>query len=339
MPAPLDEGRIKRFQASCRGAFSGPDGQLAFAFPDNSYVLLRFELWSPDGSSQQGEIHSVFHAGPFSDMDGWFHPTSAGWAAIVYDPAQDPPQVLQSFDRSASVLGTSSDFASVSAPDAHGGTVLFARPGSRTGTTGPRSLEWFDGSGNLLRTAQIDDTPSALIVNWSTDHVLAIFVGPYPERTRARWYDGSGVPLTDAFDVAPADRPMASMHLLLDGTIAMSDGATWWGLFRDGVARVDQPPGWLGARPSTRLATIRGGRGYAVVRAADPATFEIVAASGESCGKVTLPPPPDDPSIQRDHPDLPEVGWDGTVFQSWPTGNVAEGGAPCEYRWWPGLLK
>jgi hypothetical protein len=137
------------------------------------------------------------------------------------------------------------------------------------------------------------------------------------------------------------------MHLLVDGGIAVSDGSAWRGIFRDGVARIEPPPGWLAARPGTRLATVRGGRAYAVLPmpggpqggTGDQATFEIVAASGESCGTVTLPAPAAEAGVTRT-PTALDVGQDGTVIQ---TENVGiEGpsfGIHGEFRWWPGLLR
>ena len=139
-----------------------------------------------------------------------------------------------------------------------------------------------------------------------------------------------------------ADATRASLHLLLDGTIALGDGSAWRGIFRDGVAGMDPAPSWLASRPATRLATIRGGRAYAVLPfsgAGDQTAFEIVAASGESCGTVTLPAPAAESGVGRT-PIALDVGQDGTVLQTESlTGDPLGSGIHGEFRWWPGLLR
>jgi hypothetical protein len=185
-----------------------------------------------------------------------------------------------------------------------------------------------------------------LLVAFATDHVLAIVPGPAD--LHARWYDGTGAPLTPWFGAGPAlDPTRATLHLLLDGTAALGDGGAWRGVFRDGVAGMDPAPGWLAARPATRLATIRGGRAYAVLPmpagpqpgATDQTRFEIVTASGESCGTVALPAPPDEAGVTRTATAL-DVGQDGTVVQTEAlTGSRLGNGIHGEFRWWPGLLR
>lgn len=95
-----------------------------------------------------------------------------------------------------------------------------------------------------------------------------------------------------------------------------------------------------------RLATLPGGRGYAVlpyvpVTAVSPpeTSFEIVTATGESCGTFQLPAPADEPGISRT-PALLDVGQDGTLVQAETLSGAALGsGTHCEFRWWPGLLR
>jgi hypothetical protein len=179
---------------------------------------------------------------------------------------------------------------------------MLGRAWDSSGPTGPTRLEWVDGSGSVFRTVTLDESPTMLLIDWGTDHVLAL--EPGTAALRARWYDGAGTPLTPWFDASVPRPQVASMHLLLDGSIAVSDGDAWRGVFRDGVASMDPPPGWLASRPGTRLATIRSGRAYAVIAAPSggepaPTSFEIVTPSGDSCGTVALPAPPDEPGVTR----------------------------------------
>jgi hypothetical protein len=220
-------------------------------------------------------------------------------------------------------------------------------PGGDAATVlGPSKLEWLDPTGIVLRTATLDDDPTMLLVDWNTDHVLTLLPGA--DRLRARWHDGAGAPLTPWFDAGPTIDPRgATMHLLLDGAIALGDGQGWRGIFRDGAAQVDPPPGWLAARPGTRLATVRHGRGYAVLpmrygtnaTTGDATSFELVTASGEGCGRVSLPPPPAEPGVTRTATGL-DVGQDGTVIQVGSrTGPDLGMGMHGDFRWWPALLR
>ncbi len=354
LTATLDAGHILRFDtgthSGCWRATSDPSGQIALGIQGRAFTTeVTFLLYPPDAASQQGSISLLF-PNSVTDIDPWFHSTSDGHAGLVHDP---PPAVgLRSFDHSGAPLATTSDFAVSSAPDAHGGTVMLGRAFSTGGPTpgvhGPTMLEWLDASGGVLRTVTLDDDPTMLLVDWGTDHVLTLLPGA--GGLRARWYDGTGTPLTAWFDAGPPINGVtATMHLLLDGTIALGDGETWRGVFRDGVAAIDPPPGWLAARPRTRLATIRHGRAYAVLpfpgapatSGADQTTFEIVTASGDSCGRVTIPDPPSEPGVTHD-PTALDVGQDGTLFQTEALlgdGAVLGSGIHGDFRWWPALLR
>jgi hypothetical protein len=352
--ATPEAARAKRFDtgthASVWRATSDPAGRIALGILGGSFgTEVTFRIFPPDGSSQQGEI-ALLVENSRTDLDPWFHWTSAGWAGLVHDPP--PPVGLRTFDAAGGTVRTSADYAVSSAPDAHGGTVVLAQPYSGSGTSspsfGPTALEWLDASGNVLRTATLDDAPTMLLVDWNTDHVLAIV----PHGARARWYDGEGKPLTPWFAAGGAvSASDASLHLLLDGSVALSDGQAWRGVFRDAVAAMDPPPGWLAARPGTRLATIRHGRGYAVLpmpnygfaapNGLDQTSFEVVTASGEGCGKVTLPAPPGEAGVTRS-PTALDVGQDGTVLQAETLAGSPEvlgSGIHGEFRWWPALLR
>jgi hypothetical protein len=334
--------------SSCVLGTSSANGQVALGFGTGS--AIRMDLYPPDGSAQQGSL-AFLSPPPNADLDAWLHPTSAGWAGMVHE-ADPPPVKLRSFDGTGQTIATSPDLAYSSAPDPHGGTVLLGQSYASTAATpgpyGPLKLEWIDGSGAVIRTAPLDGYATMLLVDWGTGNVLTLgdgAVGPGASGLRARWWDGAGAPLTAWFDTGIRGVQVASLHLLLDGSIALSDGQTWRGVFRDGVAAMDPPPAWLAARPATRLATIRSGRGYAVIAASGggdaPTSFEIVAASGESCGTVTLPAAPQETGIVR-HPTSLQVGQDGTVIQSEELGSdtgALGSGNHCEFRWWPALLR
>lgn len=340
-----DAGRVLRFDGTlCWRATSHPNGQIALGMLVPT-PAARWLLFPPDGSAQRGEIPSfpVSLTVGILDIDPFFHPTSTGWAALVHDPP--PPMALRSFDGAGSVLATSSDSAVSSAPDGHGGTVMLGRSftlGGSSPSYGPTMLEWLDASGRVLRTATLDADPTLLLVNWGTDHVLTLIPGA--DGLRARWYDDAGTALTPWFDAGTAIHS-ASIHLMVDGTIALSDDQTWRGVFHDGVARIDPPPDWLATRPGTRLATIRSGAGYAVLPhplvAPDTVVrtrFEIVTASGDSCGTVSIPAPPDEPGVTH-APQALDVGNDGTLFQAELLTGSGLGLGKCEFRWWPALLK
>jgi hypothetical protein len=326
--------------AFCTRGTSAPDGRLAFGIEDTASTT--FWLFPADASPPPSTITGVEPSG--LELDSTFHWTTSGWAGLVR--GSGPPVALRTWDGTGNALATTQDDVVASAPDGQGGTVALGRqfivsgPGA---SSGPTKLEWIDASGAVTRTVTLDADPIELIVNWSTGHVLTLHPVSGGSTLRARWWDGAGAPLTPWFDAGAAS-VAEWLHLLVDGSVAFTDGTTWRGVFRDGVAAVDPPPAWLAARPGTRLATIRGGRGYALLprekylgNPDDQTKFEIVAATGESCGTVTLPDPPPDPDRTFELTAL-GVGQDGTLFQ---TEEVAQrlGGHWCGYRTWHGLLQ
>lgn len=335
---------------SCWRATSAPGGQVALGIlaAGRGAGTVTFHLFPPDGSAEQGEI--AVGQNDRLDVDPWFHFTSAGWAGLSALPVSGtpfPPMGLAAFDDRGNRLGIGPDPVLYSAPDGQGGSVVLARPeapGPAGPVVGPTRLEWLDARGGLVRSATLDQDAALLLSSWGTGHVL-VLGGRAP--VRARWYDAQGAPLGPWFDAVPAiDAP--SLHLLVDGSIALGDVQGWRGVFRDGVASMDAPPAWLAARPFTRLATIRGGRGYAAlpwdwsppgVPAQGQTKVEIVAASGESCGTVATPPAAAEAGVTREATAL-GVGQDGTLFEmDHLSGAGLPGGRACEFRWWPAALR
>jgi hypothetical protein len=218
-----------------------------------------------------------------------------------------------------------------------GSLAVLASPGSAANA----QLAWVDAGGDVTRTVQLDADVSRVVANWTTGHIFAFIGGTSTRPTRGRWYDAAGAPLTAWFDIAIDKGKGSYQRVLADGVVALGTvGFPWAIAVRDGVAGSEEVPAWLAARPRTRLVTIRGGRGYAVLPNDGAASFEIVAADGESCGTVTLPQPSFDTSAASWSPPRLDVGWDGTVFQTFMT---QAPGSPspqrCVYRWWPALLE
>ncbi len=355
LTAAPDAGRAFRFADSrlnvgCNTATTSPGGQVALGILEVGRGLgtATFFLYPPDGSARQGSI--VIGGHPGADLDPWFHATGGGWAGLGgvadFSATPFPPDGLVSFDAAGNELRRTRDEVNTTAPDGHGGTDALMQPAVGQGqqeTFGPAELAWFDASGSVVRTAPLDANAGALLVEWATGHVLVL--GGSSGAPKARWYDGTGAPLTPWFDgVATPYQP--TMHLLVDGSIALGDEQAWRGVFRDGVAAVDSPPAWLAARPGTRLATIRGGNGYAALPfrngatgKADQTTVELLTAAGASCGKLTVPAAPAEPGIART-PEGIEVGQDGTLLEwEYLSGAPLGDGNHCEFRWWPALLR
>lgn len=334
--------------ADCAVATAGPGGQVALGVASGA-LGIAVDLRSPTGEmlGTIPALQPVPLGGAARDVEPWFHATSAGYHGIVQDPAAPPPRLFRAYDASGLELATLGQLAISSAPDGKGASVLLAQDWNRAWRPplqpspgppiGPTLLEWVDAAGHVTRSVPVDGAPGIVLVNPETGHVVAISLG---SAAAARWFDAAGQPLTPWFQVGNVVG--ASMHLLVDGTVVLSDGS--WNLaLRDGAPNPVAVPDWLAARPATRLATIRGGRGYAVLpldpSGADATRFEIVAASGESCGTFTVPAPDVTASVAKT-PRRLDVGQDGTLLQQlgWnvPPG---PGGVRCESRWWPALLR
>jgi hypothetical protein len=112
-------------------------------------------------------------------------------------------------------------------------------------------------------------------------------------------------------------------------------------VFQDALAKTDPAPDWLVTRPGTRLATIRQGRGYAALPplGRDVVRFEVLTASGDTCGSFDAPSPAP-PGGQTWTPHDLFVGQDGTLFEEdGRSGGTLDPSVHCAFRWWPALLK
>lgn len=327
--------------AACSFATSSPSGQVAFGFHSTSDWV---ELSSSDGTNSQGRLDGLYLSSV--ELDASFHPTAIGWRGMVHLP---PPAVgLASWDASGASLGQLPVFAVSSSPDASGGSVLLGRAQDAT-SLGPTQLIWVSAGGSATRSVTLDAHPTAVQVAWASGNVLVLT--PTMPAARARWYDADGAALTPWFDVpAGSAQGYASfsprLRLLLDGRIAVGDSTGWLAVISDGVGTAEPLPAWLAARPSTRLASVLGGRAYAVLptaggpTTADAARFEIITSAGESCGTVVVPDRAPEAGVTA-QPRRLDVGWDGTLFQISETSGPALGtfGAHCAVRWWPGALQ
>jgi hypothetical protein len=311
----------------CNFGTSNPDGQLALGFFDRS----RFDavLYSTDGEPQgaiDGALQPQFN--DTLDVDPWFHWTSLGYHGIVHVGAA-PGLPLRAWDVTGATIATSTDQVFYSAPDGQGGSVALGKDVDlASGAAFPTHLAWVDARGATLRAVTLEEEARVVMVNFATGHAVAITRGP---AARARWFDGIGTPLTPWFDLG-AELVPSTVHLLLDGTVVVNDGGTWDVALSDGVGAPGVVPAWLAARPNTRLAGIRGGRGYAVLPFdPTPARFEVVTAAGQSCGVVTLPPPSGAFRLS--------VGQDGTLIELHDVQVPSDPQGACVFRWWPALLR
>jgi hypothetical protein len=329
--------------AECSNATSDPSGRVALGIfaAGGGTSGFEFRPYTAGGSP----VHPAPFMSPVQivgsdDIDPWFHWTTTGWRGIVHDPGPPPrddpnPQVFpalifRTWDAAGEALHDVPLFAIASAPDGQGGSVLLARQWEEgVGPVGPTSLLWIDPEDRVTRSVVLDEPADRALVNWGTGHVLLLRLG---EPGRARWLDGAAAALTPWFSV-PAAVTAESMHLLVDGTVVVRDGADWNVALRDGAAGTVPVPGWLTARPGTRIATVRGSRAYAVL-GSDPARVELVAASGERCGDVGVPAPA---TSAENRPDRLDVGQDGTLFQRF-TFLQSDFGIHCGYQWWTGAL-
>src|SRR6266702_663608 len=341
--------------ADCALATTNPDGQVALGiagtFGNTSGIAI--DLRSPV-NAMLGTIQfsPVPFGGGSHDIDPWFHATSSGYHGIVYDLGAFAPLVFRRFrayDASGRQLAELGQFAISSAPDGQGGSVLLAQDWHRSLSfsgrshspqyvpiVGPMLLEWVDAAGGVTRSVEVGGTPTFVLVNGGTGHVVAISLGA---AAPARWFDATGQPLTPWFTLGNVVG--TSIHLLLDGTVVLSDDGRWDVALQDGVSNPVAVPDWLAARPFTRLATIRGGRGYAVLpmdaTSGDATHFEIVTASGQSCGTFAVPAP----TVTATDSSTPlrlDVGQDGTLLQQLSRSVVPSPvGVQCAFRWWPAL--
>lgn len=330
----------------CSVARTSGSGQVALGVHGSfaGSVGTVFSLYAADGSATVGTIDGFLQNVLFftDDVDPWFHPTSRGYQGMVHPGNGASPLPFRTWDAGGQLVAETPGYAVSSAPDRNGGSLLLERvfDASNPATTlGPTQLQWIDASGQITRAVTLDRDAQLVLSNWATGHAVVVMPG---SPGSARWFDESGLALTPWFDVGDVSDQAMSLHLLLDGTVAIRSGERWEVALPDGAASPGTVPAWLGSRPSTRLATIRQGRAYAVLPATsapDATRFEIVAASGQSCGSFSIPPAAVLPGEARS-PRRLDVGYDGTLLQTSGLTLTPPGfGIHCAFRWWPKLLQ
>ena len=343
--APVIVTRDTGTHAQCDAATTSRSGQVALG--TSSISGLAFDLYGAGGVPQNAFLAWISNASRHPLLDPWFHSTSAGWQGLVHEPGMVPPQAFRSWDAAGTTIRDTDPTNEMvsSAPTVDGGSVVLAAGFNlytRNGTTppgGPLRIEWVDAVGVVTRSAVIDDGPDLVLQAWGTKHVFVLDTDPSP--WRARWYDEAGALLAAGEVTATAQGDGPHLKLLVDGRVALSDGASWVAVFADGAGAPAAPPDWLRARPGTRLATIRDGRGYAVLppRDAGSTRLEVLTAAGESCGAFDTPAPAP-PNGQRWSPSGLFVGQDGTLIElDGAFGGDLDPSIHCVYRWWPALLK
>jgi hypothetical protein len=331
----------------CRQATTSPSGEVALGVGHS--VTEDFQLFTPAGAPAEdpGVIEKIAYNQLNLELDPVLHFTSTGWHGIVHAP---PPALgFTTYTAGGTVVSTLSTLnAFVSAPDGRGGSVIGAGATNGSGTI---HLAWVNAAGAVTRDVTIDRSPALLLVQWGTGHVLVVATaGTFPTFTtaNARWFDGTGHPLTPWFTTHTVvdtlfGRP--ALHLLRDGRIALSANGVWTVAIHDGTTVVDHAPAWLASRPGTRLATIPGG--YAVLTdgpgAGSSATapkLEVLDANGHSCGVVTPPPGPSPLPTATRTTFAYFVGQDGTLIENSTLGGNTDAlgiGIHCFFRWWPRL--
>ena len=325
--APIEVSFALSTYAGCRLATSAPWGQVLLGKADHDDIA--FDLYTAAGTSQ-GRISGITGWSalpPRSNAESWFSWTSDGYVGIT----GSPPQVSV-WDNLGAAVALGPTYAIALAPDGDGGTVVLTRP---RGT----ELWWLDPWAHRIRSVDVEGSPSMVLVAWGTHHVLTVETSA--TIARARWYDATGTQITPWVDLGSDFLGSApSMHLLVDGSVALAANGRWRLVLRDGAPTADQAPAWLTRRSGSRLATIRNGNGYAVLGADGTIDeFEIVSAQGESCGATRVPGPGD-----SWYPSRIDVGQDGTLIeivnQPPQQGSTIESaGGTCKFRWWPALLR
>jgi hypothetical protein len=140
----------------------------------------------------------------------------------------------------------------------------------------------------------------------------------------ARWYDGTGLPISDYFVLWTSEGTRSNPWLrpLIGGGIALQIEGNWVAMSPGGKAVSTAVPDWLAARSNFDIEIVRGGRAHALIPkwpVPDRSTIPLYSPTGSHCGDATFP----QPNVT--------VGIDGTVISS--TGDDA-----CTITWWPHVL-
>ena len=152
---------------------------------------------------------------------------------------------------------------------------------------------------------------------------------------QARWLAKDGSAISDWFTFQGQGFP--AVRFLMDGGVLVGFHSGWqtvsyqrvsWSYrIQDGRAAVDPAPDWVAQRPRSVFWVIRNGRGYALVNSnqCGAESAEILAASGKSCGCLSVPHARADASVGRD----------GSLIVPEPAANFGT----CSYDLYPQLLQ
>jgi hypothetical protein len=169
-----------------------------------------------------------------------------------------------------------------------------------------------------------------------------------PATLAGRWFDPDGTALGPVFraatDVPPVPLGGSGFRLfrLPDGSLALRSevGGAWLRRFADGAPAGGPVPPWLAGRAGVDLARVPVPGLVAAVHPADAAgvsAVELLAAGGERCARLELPPRPIESWYERDAGALrPAVTRDGSVVAlQGVTGDFRD----CHYRVWRRALR
>ncbi|HEY2030598.1 MAG TPA: hypothetical protein VGH20_15470 [Myxococcales bacterium] len=271
---------------------------------------FNWQIWSAAGAAQ----------GSFTGVAGDVFGQDTGFESIQHANANS----LIFFDANGhAVRSTPLDqggCTSVAFPSAVSGSVVVDNCG------GTVTLTRFDAQANTSASTRVGAVPNVTAVVDAKGQTLVV-VSPgsavgVSSGLAARWFDAQLAPLTPFF-AAPGGGGAVALRPLASGGAALQVGGAWVGTSQSGAASFDAAPDWLTSHANYDLQVIRGGSGYALIPRAGAAphdALDFVAATGESCGRVTFPTAG------------LSIGPDGTVIGS-------SGPDGCSMSWWPGLLK
>jgi len=195
--------------------------------------------------------------------------------------------------------------------DPSGGTATLAHnwDSARGWTT---TYQRYDKTGAAEGAAVVLDTsttPAAAVGVTLSGNVLAIIGGP-AAGFQARWLARDGTPITGWFNFTGPN--FAVVRFLLDGSLAIGFNrgtqtatyatTTWLYRIEDGKTAVGPAPDFITSRLGDVFWPIRGGRGYLSVGSKNcgKESAEVVAASGKSCGCLSVPFAGADATVGRD---------------------------------------
>ena len=157
-------------------------------------------------------------------------------------------------------------------------------------------------------------------------------------------HDGAAGPVFQA--LGPQSKPAQQVGFRLTQRVGsglfIGAGGKWVAQIDSLATSTGPAPGWLQARPNTRLHMVHGGSGYAVLPVPGTSgdcsqSVEVVAPSGTSCGTASF-------SAGSGNCDMKDivVGYDGTVMQTFPDAKEKQcwfGACTCTWQWWPGFFR